>query len=140
MSGQLALGLEFCPHCGGRLDEELENVDGNRLGGFARDSETSRKAALENFPRSGSQRRRVLLIVVRAGHAGRTSDEIADRYEINLYSVKPRLLELRRGGWVRRTGERRTTGGSKTGSDVYVPTARALEEIARDPDMGRWIP
>ena len=102
----------------------------NRLGHFARESSTSRKAALDNYPRSGTQRERCLRAIVGAGARGLTSDEIAERHHMRLYSVKPRLIELREGGWIERNGDTRP---SPTGSDVdvYVATAKGRTEVSR---------
>lgn len=125
-----------CEMCGGTLGEPIEVVPApelpapgqNTLGPFARGSSTSRQAALDHYPRSGSLRARVLEAVYRAGHHGATSDELAERHGWRLYSVKPRLIELRRGGWLQLSGETRP---SVTGSpvDVHVATARARERL-----------
>lgn len=108
-------------------DEDV-SVDGNRLGAFARDPETSRQAALDNYPRSGKQRHQVFVAVAEAGERGAISDEIADALGIRLYSAKPRLIELRRGGWVRKNGKTRP---SETNSqvDVHVLTEKGAREF-----------
>jgi len=116
---------DCCPTCG----RELDDPGRNRLGGYARDSATSRNAALANFPRSGTQRLAVLQAVYLAGPRGATSDEISARHGIRLYSVKPRLLELRRGGWVARNGDVRR-------SDVYVLTTKGLERFRDVDELG----
>lgn len=105
-------------------------VDEKTLGRFAAQSETSRKAALDNYPNSGIQRHTVFVAVAEAGPRGVISDEIADAKRIRLYSVKPRLIELREGGWVRQNGETRP---SPTGSDVdvYVLTEKGAAEYAK---------
>lgn len=106
----------------------LPHSDSRRLGHFAGASETSRKAALDNYPRSGTQREQVLLAVAAAGPLGTTSDEISTRMSLNLYSVKPRLIELREGGWVEQNGRtRRSRAGSQV--DVYVATEKGRAAV-----------
>jgi hypothetical protein len=116
--------------------EELErqalgHVSDNRLGkSRAGVASQSRKAAWFNFPRSGAQRHEVLMAVHRAGLAGATSDEIAATHEIPLQSVKPRLVELREGGWVEQIGERVSLQGAPVG--VFATTGKARRSIAMD--------
>jgi len=111
---------------------DLSEVRQNRLGRWHSGSAaTARKAALDNFPTSGKQRHRVLLAVHAAGARGATSDEISAAHRIRLYSVKPRLIELREGGWVEAAGERPSETGSMV--QVFVATdkaRRAFDELA----------
>ena len=95
----------------------------NKLGGFK--SETGRQAALDNYPRSGSQRWQVLQAV--AGRGPITSVEIAREEGMHLPSVKPRLTELRQGGFVEKRGTKPGPKGSKV--DAYVLTPRGRDEI-----------
>lgn len=113
------------------LDNRKTTVDEdpkeNRLGKFrAGQSDTARKAAIQNYPRSGTQRHMVLMAIVLAGEEGRTSDEISRDYEIRLYTVKPRIVELREGGWIEMNGKMRP---SETGAgvDVHVATEKGRE-------------
>lgn len=108
---------------------ELESPGENHLGAFpgsGDESGAARDAALLNYPRSGTQRQRVLQAIIDAGERGLTSDEIAERFGMRLYSVKPRVFELRAGGWIERDG---TTRPSATGAgvDVHIATPKALE-------------
>lgn len=110
--------------------DDHDRHDVPKLGRFARGSATSRKAALDNYPRSGKQRHTVLMALVDAGERGLTSDEIAGMHRMNLYSVKPRLIELREGGWATQNGKQRK---SEQGSDVdvYVATDKAHTETRK---------
>lgn len=99
----------------------------NLVGGFAGESDTSREAALYHFPRSGALRGKVLHRVGEHHPTGVTSEDLAAAMGQNLYSVKPRLTELRKGGWVRVLEQRK----SKTGApiDAYVLTTKAEEAL-----------
>lgn len=107
----------------------------NQLGRWRARSDTARKAALANYPRSGNQRHRILLYAVAEGaRRGITSDEVARDLKIPLYSAKPRMSELRDGGWL----ERRKHGDScylmrlspnGAGTEIHWPTAKALREV-----------
>jgi hypothetical protein len=90
--------------------------DRNRLGPFQRDSETSREAALDNYPRSGTQRRRVLDAIVTADD-GYTREELSVDLHLPLNSVHPRVVELVNAGLVVASSKTRTTS---TGSRAAV--------------------
>ena len=99
----------------------------NRLGGFHRDDpETSRQAALDNYPRSGTQRESCLHYVVFAGSRGATFEEIQN--ELEMFSAAKRLTELSQGRWVADSDRRRKTS---RGSDavVYIATDRARRYV-----------
>lgn len=105
--------------------------DENRLGGFTRDSEESRKAAIGNYPKSGNQRHRIMLYVFKQGPHGATFDEC--RNQLDIYSSDRRISELVDGGWLERTGRARRTSHGEDAS-VVVATTKAVEWIrARDP-------
>jgi hypothetical protein len=95
---------------------EVGDPSANGMGPFASGSETSRAAAISNYPRSGSQRHRVLLTIARGQH-GATADEIAEEMGVGLNSVRPRIVELREGGWIKDT---RMTRKTPTGADATV--------------------
>jgi hypothetical protein len=93
----------------------------NRLGPSHHNApETSGQAAEANFPRSGTQRARVLLTIYRhqwlRGH-GLTDDEIASYSKQIGNSVRPRRGELVRDGLVEDSGQRR---GSNMGHPAVV--------------------
>jgi hypothetical protein len=79
---------------------EVDAPDTNHLGRFQAHSSTSRAAALAVFPRTGTQRARVLNYI-RSARDGRTDEEIATGLAMNPSSVRPRRIELVTGGWVR---------------------------------------
>lgn len=108
----IAVGEEFLISNGKdeRTRRQLESHDENATGGSrATDPDTSRKAALQNMPRSGSQRHRALVAIVAAGEHGLTGHEVAETTGIEYRSVTPRLRELKDGGWIEDADFTRTT-------------------------------
>lgn len=97
----------------GSLLYDVPDPDANALGPIGA-TDTSRKAALDNFPRSGSQRHRIL---VSLGSSSKTRYELCVTLEMPNQSVCPRIKELINGGWVRSTADTRVTA---TGSDAEV--------------------
>ena len=86
-----------------RLDEprrQLEAID-HQLGPFQRDSDTSRAAAIQNYPSKGSQRLAVMQEIARSGHRGATRDEIEASLGLTGNAVRPRVRELLEGDFVR---------------------------------------
>lgn len=78
-------------------------------------ADTSRAAALRAFPRSGTARGRVLMLLRNMG--GLTDEEICKHLAMPPNTERPRRVELVSGGWVRDSGRRRP---SSTGSDSIV--------------------
>jgi hypothetical protein len=91
---------------------------------------TSRKAALAAYPRSGTQRHRILVALT-----GRpmTRDDLEVALKLGGSSVHPRVLELIEGGWVEEMSETRKT---RRGQDALLlkPTQKGYHEavLARD--------
>lgn len=87
---------------------------------------TSKKAALDNWPRSGSQRERILSAVVWAKAYGATREEIAGVTQLSGDTVRPRVLELIQGGWLFETEHTRPT---RKGNDsvVLLASQKAVE-------------
>jgi hypothetical protein len=85
---------------------------------------TSKEAALQAEPKSGTRRAQVLAWIIRAGDQGFTDDEIIVRSGLPHQSVGPRRLELEQGGWIEDSTKRRKT---RTGAEaiVWVATAKA---------------
>lgn len=115
---------------------QLADAAQNRLGKFARSSATSRRAALANYPRSGTQRMEVLHRVAREGDSGATRDELVKWIGRPPNVVTPRVKELVEGGWLESgvdkqglAATRRTRAGSE--AQVLVLTARAKTELRR---------
>lgn len=80
------------------------NVEQLQLGPFQRHSETSRHTAIGNYPRSGTQRARVLMLIAAGPH---TDNELVDLTGLSPSSVRPRRVELVDAGLVVDSGERR---------------------------------
>lgn len=106
-----------------------ERPDRNAVGGArGGDPDTSKKAAFDIYPRSGSYRHRALLAVARAGARGATYDEVADATGIE--GVWKRLSELKQGGWLTTSGHRKV-GSTGSDADVYVLTPKAESWLLR---------
>lgn len=119
--------------------EKATGVDTPSLGPYERSSGTSRQAAVDNFPRSGTQRARVLEFIAAAGPRGCTRDEVTAGLGLPDSSTDPRVWELLRGGFVEPTGEtRETRAGSH--ADVLRATAKGLglEEEAAQETTDPW--
>jgi DNA-binding MarR family transcriptional regulator len=117
-------------------DKVTRDPGAKQLGGFAKSSETSRKAALANYPRSGTQRERILNVLLRNGASGATREELAQALGMADNSVRPRVRELVQGGWVEElvgeNGKARTrTTHLGNPSEVLVPTNKARARDAR---------
>lgn len=107
---------------------ESSNLEDSTLPGFrAGDPDTSRKAALDVYPRAGSRRRAILDAAIRAGGRGITYPE-ADGLPGVRESWK-RISELVEGGWLEATDRERRN--PETGSDVtvYVATDAAIKRV-----------
>lgn len=70
------------------------------LGRFQGHSDTSRRAALDVYPRTGTQRAKVLALLVSRPVSGCTDEEVGLLLSMNPSSVRPRRIELVEGGWV----------------------------------------
>lgn len=104
---------------------ELEATIGENSTGGARrsDPDTSKDAALEVFPRSGSQRRKIFDAIAAAGENGLTSEEVSESTGIAFArSSGPRISELKRGGWIEPNGTR--PGTLKAEQEVLVLTEK----------------
>jgi hypothetical protein len=113
------LGVEYGAEF---LIAPLGAVNTDRVGPFNKGSDTSRLAALQNYPRSGTQRERILQVIEESG-GGLTRDELAQQLHFPDSSVDPRVRELIDGGWIEESVETRPT---RTGADAHilVPTAK----------------
>ena len=72
-------------------------------------AKTSQAAAHRAIPRSGTNRERVLQLLVRAFPNGMTDDEMQQATGMAHQSQTPRRNELVKQGWITDSGERRTT-------------------------------
>ena len=85
----------------------------------------------DELPKPKSQRGRILLYAVERGFRGLTADEATFDLEIPSQSCRPRLVELRRGGWVHETERRRVSEADST-LPVFVATAKAYGALGID--------
>lgn len=90
---------------------------------------TSKKAALDNWPRSGSQREKILNLLTVYGdyrRTGLTREEIGLKLGMFGDTVRPRVLELIQGGWLIETEHTRLT---RKGNDsvVLLASQKAVE-------------
>lgn len=110
-----------------RAESALSDPSENQLGPFVRDSETSRKAALDAYPRQGNQRSRILGKLRSSGPA--TREELAVLLMLSENTIRPRVKELIEGGWIEETDHTRETsrGSEATLLDV---TRKAREHFA----------
>jgi hypothetical protein len=104
-------------------------VDRNDIGGFrATDPSTSRRSAIDIYPKTGSMRGRAFAVILAAGDRGATVSEVIASTGIPHQTISTRLSELKRGGWVVARGERR--GDHGMAQDVLVATDKARAEAA----------
>lgn len=96
--------------------------------------ETSRKAALATYPRTGTQRWRILQTLATEVVRGMTREELEHRLGLGGNSVHPRVLELIEGKWVYETTDRRRT---RAGNDAVVLriTRKGLDEAHSQGDL-----
>jgi len=105
---------------------------GDQLGPFARDSETSRQAALDAFPRQHTLRWYVLLAVGKAPN-GATRDELERILGLSGNTIRPRVAELVRGDFLVESDETRPTQNGSQAA-VLKPTAKGAQEIKENHD------
>lgn len=79
---------------------------------FVRHSETSKAAAIDNEPRAGTQRWRVLN-VLRACPWGLTDHEMQEMLGMNPSTQRPRRIELVNAGLIKDSGRTRATQSGK---------------------------
>lgn len=120
----------------------LSDPDERQLGPFVRDSDTSRRAALEAYPRQGTQRWKILdalWLRYRNGRHGATRDELASELRMSPNAVRPRVVELGRGGWIGGAGETDSADAlhadetrltaSRRDAEVLVLTTAGIERM-----------
>jgi hypothetical protein len=97
-----------------------DDIKKNSVGPSQWHSGTSKQAALDNYPQSGTQRFKVLLYL--AGQSdGATDHEIVEALDLSPSSVRPRRGELVNGGYVEDSGRERPTPHDSTAT-VWVVT------------------
>lgn len=112
--------------------QRLFDLDASALGPFARDSAASRQAALDNYPRAGTQRHMIVAALRNAEESGHTREELSGETEIVLQAVCARVSELVERGWVQESGASRATR-QKSPAGVLVLTDAARLELGADP-------
>lgn len=106
---------------------DLEESIKDEIGGFrSSDPDTSRKGALDVYPRSGSQRWKALIAIAKSGDHGLTYAEIELKTDVN--DVWKRLSELRDGGWIKESGER-VVKGTGSMATIWKITPRAERHL-----------
>jgi hypothetical protein len=89
----------------------------------------------EKLPPTDSQRQLVLLTLVQKGNA--TRDELSNILSIPDSAVDGRILELRHGGWVVETDEKRLTEAGKP-AKVLTPAEKCGIKLRLAPTV--WFP
>lgn len=106
------------------------NGDMNRLK-FDKDSETSRSAAIYNYPRRDSQRKRILEAVITARQYGMTSDEAEEHLGLSHQTCSARMNDLREGGFItcQMVNGEKITRATRSGAEaeVMIATQKALD-------------
>lgn len=124
------------------LDSNLDATappQANALGHFQRQSETSRRAALDNYPRNGTQRWRVLVAIAGAAvrGSGLTRDELIVALDMPPNVLTPRVRELLDGGWVREDPDRTRKTRSGSEAAVLFVTDKGLNEYRKEAARGQ---
>jgi hypothetical protein len=112
-------------------------IDEDALGPFGKGGDTSRRAAINAYPKSGTQRWQVFLEIAKAySHRfGLTRNECSVRLGIPDSSADARVLELRQGGWIQETERTRQTENGQE-ARILEPTPAgwvALEDYEHIP-------
>lgn len=86
-----------------------------------RNVDTSIAAAEAIAPKLGRLQRMAHAAIREAGWCGLTADELAERLEMDRYSIQPRTSELKRKGLIKDSGQRRPNA---TGKQAIVWVAK----------------
>lgn len=93
--------------------------------------ETELGAAVDEYPRTGTARLKVLLAIARMGDVGLTDAEGAQTTGLYLYTYAPRRVELRDAGWIEDSGRRRLVTRSRKPAAAWRLSAAGLLELRR---------
>lgn len=113
-------------------EQGKDKIQDPTIGGFrGSDPDTSRKGAIDVYPRSGSYRYKALIEIAKSGDQGLTYHQVEEK--TGLKSVWKRLSELRDGGWIYEAGERlvQTTGSMATIWKITPKAERHIETKER---------
>lgn len=106
---------------------KIKRIDENVVGLVQKDGPTtSKEAAVAVFPRSGTQRHRVLQALAMSTF-GLTDEDIEDITGLDYNSSGPRRRELVNAGWVKDSGEVRKSGKG-VNQVVWKITTEGLKE------------
>lgn len=113
-------------------EEAQQRPDENRIGGFRKgDPSTSQKGALDVFPRSGTQRNRIVAALwnaesVKGDPHPMNHEDIRKAADFPVGTgVWKRMSELERGGWVNAYGQKKNKAtGSYATSYILTDKAR----------------
>lgn len=111
--------------------EQLSLPDPSEPAAYTGRTTTSATAAALVYPKTGTQRQRVLQAITDS-FDGLTDAQIQDRLHMTESTQRPRRVELVQQGWIRDSGRRRCYNGhSEAIIWVLTDTARRLaEEVA----------
>lgn len=102
----------------------MESAD-NQLPGFrGSDPKTSRQAAIDKYPTSGSDRAKALDVIWENRENGTTADDVEKATGIN--GIWKRVSELKKHGFIYAEGTRKVSSGSQ--ASVYYPTLKTFKE------------
>lgn len=124
---------------------EPDPPDVAHLGRFQAHSSTSRRAALDIYPHTGTGRAKVLGFLLGRVN-GATDEEIGLGLTMNPSTVRPRRIELVEGGWVRALldedgNEVERPTRSKSMAQVWEPTRKAhAQRSHHDPSRHPYDP
>jgi len=105
-------------------DPQLSDPGKDMLGKFHRDPQrTEQPAAEDTYPRTGTQRLRVLNAIRQAEPDGLTDRELQQNLRIR--RARTRRQELVEGGWVEDSGRTRKLEDTKNKAIVWVLSERA---------------
>lgn len=122
--GQLDLGVETPEAAEPAVERDnmghaLSDPDATTLGKFHRDGHaTERESAISVYPRTGTQRRKVLDYIARCGHQGATDREL--QQNLSIRRARTRRQELVEGGWVIDSGVTRRLPDTGNHAIVWI--------------------
>jgi hypothetical protein len=106
------------PAASGPIPRDRPGAPGTLVG--AADSDTQQAGARRGLGRAGTQRRKCYEAIKAAGQYGMTFEEVGAATSMSYSLCGPRVRELMQDGYIRRTGDTRTT---TTGSEQEIHIA-----------------
>jgi hypothetical protein len=93
---------------------------------------TQRTAAIEAYPATGTQRRRVLHAIATLGEHGATDEELQQILDMNPSTERPRRVELVESGWIEDSEDKRRTKAGRA-AVVWCLTPAGREQYGMLP-------